>query len=76
VLQTILFLTVPALDATARVDGGTCREKHPLPRPLFGSVGIFTGEGLGQIDGTKTFFDILSVKRAFSNCFCSGSMSD
>jgi len=32
-----------------------------LPGPFTGSVGVFVGEGVGQVDGSVAFFDVLLV---------------
>ncbi len=60
-LQHGLVKMVPALLSSNPVDIMTGRRKHPLPRPFFSCVWVFTLKGIGQSDSAQVALKIALV---------------
>ena len=53
---------VAAGDSTARVFGELNGGKDPLPDPFFVGVGVFSFQGIGEVDATVAFFQVIGVE--------------
>ncbi len=53
---------VAAADAGAGIGGDAGGGEAPLPGPFVGGVGVFAGEGVGQVDGAVSGFQVFLMK--------------